>query len=100
MTSEAVENKGESSIGEAQGRIFRIDTAFGRLRSTVTSARQIQPGLGISGCVAKNMLGHKNAERHFSSGSNLEEISHESNLSTNVAFLDSFDLALPNHVVG
>jgi len=44
------------------------------------------------------MLGHKNAERHFSSGGNLEEIGHESNLSANVAFPDSFDLALPNHV--
>jgi len=43
-------------------------------------------------------LGHKNTERYFSSGGNLEEIGHESNLSANVAFPDSFDLALPNHV--
>jgi len=44
------------------------------------------------------MLGHKNTERHFGSGGNLEEIGHESNLSANVAFPDSFDLALPDHV--
>ena len=31
------------------------------------------------------MLGHKNTERHFSSGGNIEEISHESNLSASVA---------------
>jgi hypothetical protein len=50
------------------------------------------------GCVAKNMLGHKNTERHFSSGGNLEEALHESHLSANVAFPDSFNLALPDHV--
>jgi hypothetical protein len=50
------------------------------------------------GCVAKNMLGHKNTERHFSSGGNFEEIGHESNLSANVAFPESFNLSLPNHV--
>ena len=44
------------------------------------------------------MLGHKNTERHFSSGGNLEEIGHESHLSANVAFPDSFNLALPDHV--
>ena len=44
------------------------------------------------------MLGHKNTERHFSSGGNIEEIGHESNLSANVAFPDSFNLSLPNHV--
>ena len=44
------------------------------------------------------MLGHKNNERHFSSGSNIEEIGHESNLSANVAFPDSFNLPLPDHV--
>jgi len=52
----------------------------------------------MPGCVAKNMLGHKNAEGYFSSGGNIEEIGHESNLSANVAFPDSFDLPLPNHV--
>jgi len=26
------------------------------------------------GCVTKNMLGHKNTERHFSSGGNIEEM--------------------------
>ena len=46
----------------------------------------------------KNMLGHKDIERHFSSSGNLEEIGHESNLSANVAFRESFNLSLPNHV--
>jgi hypothetical protein len=50
------------------------------------------------GCVAKNMLGHKNTERHFRSGGNIEEIGHESNLSANVAFPDSFNLSLPDQV--
>jgi hypothetical protein len=49
-------------------------------------------------CVAKNILGHKNTERHFSSGGAIEEIGHESNLSANVAFPDSFNLSLPDHV--
>jgi hypothetical protein len=44
------------------------------------------------------MLGHKNTERYFSSGGNLEEVLHESNLSANVAFPDSFNLALPDHI--
>ena len=44
------------------------------------------------------MHGYKNTERHFSSGGDIEEIGRESNLSANVAFPDSFDLALPNHV--
>jgi hypothetical protein len=34
-----------------------------------------------AGCVALNMLGHKNTEHHFSSGGSIEEICHESNLS-------------------
>jgi hypothetical protein len=45
-------------------------------------------------------LGYKNTEPHFSSRGNLEEIGHESNLSTNVAFPDSFNLSLPDHVHG
>jgi hypothetical protein len=45
-------------------------------------------------------LGHKNTERYFSSGGNIEEIGHESNLSANVAFPDSFNLSLPDHVHG
>jgi hypothetical protein len=53
---------------------------------------------GNGGCVAKNKLRYKNAERYLSSGGNLEEIGNESNLSANVAFPDSFDLALPDHV--
>jgi len=44
------------------------------------------------------MLGHKNTERHFSSGGNLEELGHKSDLSANVAFPDSFNLSLPDHV--
>jgi len=44
------------------------------------------------------MLGHKDIERHFSSGGDLEEIGHESNLSANVAFPDSFNLSLTDHV--
>jgi hypothetical protein len=56
--------------------------------------------LSQTGCVAKNHLGHKNTERYFSSGSNLEELGHESNLSANVAFPDSFNLSLPDHVHG
>jgi hypothetical protein len=42
------------------------------------------------------MLGHKNTERHFSSGGDIEEIGHESNLSANAAFPHSFNLPLPN----
>src|SRR5215813_1330085 len=48
----------------------------------------------------KNHLGYKNTVRYFSSGDNLEEIGHESNLSANVAFPDSFNLSLPDHVHG
>jgi hypothetical protein len=44
------------------------------------------------------MLGHKNTEHHFSSGGNIEEVGHESNLSANVAFPDSFNLSLPDPV--
>jgi hypothetical protein len=51
-----------------------------------------------TGCVAKNMLGHKSTDRHFSSGGDIEEIGHESNLSANVAFPDSFNLSRPNRV--
>jgi len=43
-------------------------------------------------CAAKNKPGHKNAERYFSSGGNIEEIGDESHLSANVAFPDSFNL--------
>jgi hypothetical protein len=46
----------------------------------------------------KNRFGYKNTERYFSSGGNIEEIGHESNLSANVPLLDSFNLPLPNHV--
>jgi hypothetical protein len=46
------------------------------------------------------MMGHKNTERYFSSGDNIEEIGHEFNLSAKVAFPDPFNLSLPNHVVG
>jgi hypothetical protein len=50
------------------------------------------------GCVAKNKLRHKNAENYFDSGGNLEEIRHESNLPANVAFPNSFNLALSDDV--
>ena len=50
--------------------------------------------------VLQNNLGYKNTERYFSSGGNIEEIGHEPNLSANVAFLDSFNLSLPDHVHG
>jgi len=43
-------------------------------------------------------LRHKNAECYFSSGGNLEEIGHESDLPANVAFPDSFNLALSDDV--
>jgi hypothetical protein len=46
----------------------------------------------------KNKLGHKNTERYFSSGGNLEEALHESNLSADVAFPDSLDLSLSDYV--
>jgi hypothetical protein len=52
----------------------------------------------IHGCVAKNKLRHKNAEGSFSSGGNLEEIGHESYLPANVAFPNSFNLALSDDV--
>src|SRR5262245_32214457 len=80
-----------------------MSIAIDRIESPLVIAfyaeHEYADGAGV-GCVAKNMLGHKNAERHFNSGGNLEEIGHESNLSANVAFPDSFDLALPNHVRG
>ena len=43
-------------------------------------------------------MGYKNTERRFSSGGNLEEALNESNLPADVAFHDSLDLSLPNHV--
>ncbi len=43
-------------------------------------------------------MGHKNTERPFSSSGSNEKIGHESNLSANVAFPDSFNLSLPDHV--
>jgi len=50
------------------------------------------------GSAAKLGRGRKKPGPDFSSGGNLEEIGHESHLSANVAFPDSFNLALPNHV--
>jgi hypothetical protein len=52
----------------------------------------------LVGCVAKNKLRHKNAERYFGSGGNLEEIGHESNLPANVVFPNSFNMALSDDV--
>ena len=54
--------------------------------------------VNVLDCVAKNHLGYKNTECYFSSGSNLEELGHESSLPANVAFPDSFNLYLPEHV--
>jgi hypothetical protein len=48
--------------------------------------------------VAKIGWGGKKLRPDFSLGGNLEEALHESNLSANVAFPDSFNLALPDHV--
>jgi hypothetical protein len=48
------------------------------------------------GCVAKNKLGHKNTERYFSSGGNLEEIGHESSLPLNVVIAESV-AQIPTH---
>ena len=51
-----------------------------------------------SGSVAKIGWGRKKPRPDSSSGGNLEEALHESNLSANVAFPDSFNLALPDHI--
>jgi hypothetical protein len=48
--------------------------------------------------VAKIGWGRKKAGSDFSLGSNLEEALHESHLSANVAFPDSFNLSLPDHI--
>jgi hypothetical protein len=50
------------------------------------------------GSVAKIGWGRKKPGPDSSSGGNLEEALHESNLSANVAFPDPFNLALPDHV--
>src|SRR5215468_5008914 len=52
----------------------------------------------LNGSVAKNGWGRKKLGPNSSLGGNLEESLHESNLSANVAFPDSFNLSLPNHV--
>ena len=59
------------------------------------------PGISIikpADSVAKIGWGRKKPGPDFSLGGNLEEALHESYLSANVAFPDSFDLALPYHV--
>ena len=50
------------------------------------------------GSVAKIGCGRKKPGPDSSLGGNLEEALHESNLSANVAFPDSFNLSLPNHI--
>ena len=50
------------------------------------------------GSVAKIGWGRKKPGPDFSLGGNLEEAHHESYLSANVSFPDSFNLALPYHV--
>src|SRR5262245_7533171 len=50
------------------------------------------------GSVAKIGWGHKKPGPDSWLGGNLEEALYESTLSANVAFPDSFDLALPDHI--
>ena len=52
----------------------------------------------MDGSVAKIGWGHKKPSPDSWLGGNLEEALHKSNLSANVAFPDSFNLALPDHV--
>jgi len=52
----------------------------------------------MTGSVAKNGWGRKKLGPDSSLDGNLEEALHESNLSANVAFRESFNLPLPNHV--
>jgi hypothetical protein len=44
--------------------------------------------------VLQKSLGTQNTVRYFNPGGNIEEIGHESNMSMNVAFPDSFNLSL------
>jgi hypothetical protein len=68
---------------------------LGKKKPWPTASRRLAQVLGLC---CKNVLGHKNTERHFTSGGDIEEIGHESNLSANVTFPDSFNLSLPGHV--
>ena len=52
----------------------------------------------MTGSVAKNGWGRKKLGPDSSLGGALEEALHESHLSANVAFPESFNLSLPNHV--
>ena len=71
-----------------------------RLAKALERATDIsKPGGKIDcGSVAKIGWEHKKPGPDFSLGGNLEEALHESYLSANVAFPDSFNLSLPNHV--
>jgi hypothetical protein len=56
------------------------------------------PSATVHGSVAKIGWGRKKPGPDSPLGGNLEEVSHKSNLSANVALLDSFNLSLPDHV--
>jgi hypothetical protein len=73
-------------------RILNKQTAPGRPTSLV-----VLPG-AILGSVAKIGWGRKKPGPDFSLGGNLEEALHESYLSTNVAFPDSFNLPFSPHM--
>jgi Plasmid pRiA4b ORF-3-like protein len=59
---------------------------------------RVEAILPAEGSVAKIGWGRKKPGPDSSLGGNLEEALHESHLSANVAFPDSFNLALPYHV--
>jgi hypothetical protein len=91
MPNITVAERGYKQLGSAM-------LSSSTLASTRSGVANLLYNSRKSGCVAKNHLGHKNTERRFSSSGNIEEIGHESNLSANVAFRDSFNLSLPDHV--
>jgi hypothetical protein len=67
-------------------------------RSHVSQSDALGTLMLNNGSVAKIGWGRKKPGPGFSLGSNLEEALHESHLSANVAFPDSFNLSLPDHV--
>jgi hypothetical protein len=75
------------ALGHFRGGLAKLVTAL-------AGRRHAPP----RGSVAKNGWGRKKLGPDSSLGGNLEEALHESHLSANVAFPDSFNLSLPNHV--
>jgi hypothetical protein len=71
------------------------DAYFALTPSAVMAGGHLQANWGY---VAKIGWRRKKPGPDSSSGGNLEEALHESNLSANVAFPDSFNLALPDHI--